>query len=304
MKYIVGFLSFIILLITAVLYTPYVTDILKPHVEKEIEKQLGFDITISSLHLHVNSFELQILVTPDNSVTILGSYSPFSKELKADYTATLDNLRALKEYINYELLGSALVTGSIIHNQNTLKLNAHSDIYDGSIDATYENSELQADFSQLQSLKILKMLQYPEALHSDINGTLFYNRQTDIGTLTTQLNHAQLAKNQTMDLLKKLSESDIYAAEFNGTIDSHINKNILTSTLNLQSQNALINSNKVLINIQENTINTDLHVVANKYPFDIKVSGDIKKPNVTLDTKEVLKNELGRYLNHLLKELF
>ncbi len=304
MKFLLGFLLSLISVVVFVLYTPYVTDAIKPYVEKEIEKQIHYDITVTSLDLHVNSFELQLLITPENSINIEGSYSPFSKELDASYVATLDNLVALKEHMNYELLGSAVITGSITHKAKHLQVNAHSNIYSGHINATYNNDELKADFSQLQSMKILKMLQYPEMLNSDLNGTLSYNMTMHTGTVKTQINNAHLAKNSTMDLLKKLSEFNIYDAKLNGTINSDINKNLITSTLELHSDNTSITSNKVLINSEENTINTDLHVIANKYPFDIKVSGNIKRPDVALDTKEVLKNELGRYLNHLLKELF
>jgi ribosome-associated translation inhibitor RaiA len=304
MKFLVGLLSFLIIVITSILYTPYVTNALKPYIEKEIEKRVGFDVTVTSLNLHVNSFDLQVLLTPKNHVDIDGTYSPFSKKLHATYTAKLENIKALQEHINYELHGSATITGKLIYQPNIFKLDAHSNIFDGTVDATYQDDTIHATFSQLQSLKLLKMLQYPQAIRSDINGTLHYNMKLQNGKLTTQVNHAHLAPNPTMDLLKDLSEYNIYEAEFSGALQSQIDKEILISSMKLLSPNASITSNNIRLNRNDDNITANLHVIANQYPFDIKVSGDIKNPDVTLDTKEVLKNELGRYLNHLIKELF
>lgn len=304
MKFLLGFLVLIVATITSVIYTPYFTDALKPYIEKEIEKQINFDITVASLKLHLSSFELKVLITPKNSIDIDGTYAPTNGKIQADYIATLDNLEALKEHIGYELYGSAIMQGSFTFLDNHLSFDMNSDIYDGIVQATYENSEIQADFSKLQSIKILKMLQYPEVINSEINGTLIYNTEAQKGVLKSNFNSAHLAKNSTMDLLEKLAEYNIYEAEFSGKLHADINKNISISTLELQAPNASIASQKIHIDSKANTIDTNLHVIANKYPFDIKVSGNLKKPNVSLDTKEVLKNELGRYLNHLIKELF
>jgi hypothetical protein len=304
MKFLVGLVSFLIIVISSVLYTPYVTNALKPYIQKEIQKNVSFKVTVTALHLHVNSFELQISLTPQNSITIEGSYAPFSRELHGRYRANLEHLQALKKHIGYALYGAAVVTGSFNYSDTMLTFDAHSELFEGTIDATYDADTLYANFSKLQSLDLLGMLHYPQVIRSDINGTLHYNPTSQRAELNTQLNHAHLTDNATMDLLKDLSEYDIYKAEFTGTLQSQIDQELIISTMELLSPNASITSKNSRLHRKDDNITANLHVIANQYPFDIKVSGDLKNPDVALDTKEVLKNELGRYLNHLIKELF
>jgi hypothetical protein len=286
------------------LYTPYAADMLKPYAEKAIEKKIGFNITLSKLTLHVNTFALQILLTPQNRIDIKGSYALFSNRLDASYTATLNDLASLKHLLHYELLGSAVITGSITYADENLHVNAHSNIFEGSINALYADNTLRANFSDLQTLKLFKMLQYPQVLRSHLHGNLTYDTQAQSGKVIAQISNAYLAQNKTMNLLKEVSELDVYGAKFNGALEGKMKANIINSTLQLQAPNATINTQNLKIDTQNNTIDTRLHIVANSYPFDINISGNIKAPQVTLDTKEVIKNELGRYLNRLIKEFF
>lgn len=236
------------------------------------------------------------------------SYDIKSSSLLSDYEVFIPSLQRLEPILDRKLYGEVKANGDITKNDK-LTITAHSNIFDGKLNAKVIDEKVNADFKNLHAIKVLKMLGYPQVMDAPINGTLVYNTKTRQGKLDSRFEKATLKRSQMTDLISGLTRNDLTKERFNdGSLISVIDKDIIRSDLKMRSKTVNLNSKKFIINSKKQLIDANFALQIKKYKADILVTENINSPKVRLDAKSMITPEIeekvGKEINRFLKKLF
>ncbi|MEA1918558.1 MAG: hypothetical protein U9N52_01855 [Campylobacterota bacterium] len=227
--------------------------------------------------------------------------------IKSDYVMKLLDLSKLYFVTEQEMIGDIAFNGEFKKDKD-LDFTAHSKTLDGTIDAHLHNDDFTAELKNLQTLKALHMVLYPEIFKSSLNGTLKYNLALKKGSLDSKLSNGQFTQNEMGDLLKQYAQYDLYAERFETTLKSDITSKRIISNVMMKGGTVSISDKKMLLAVKSKQIKSDLNVVINNNPVTIKLRGNVKKPDVKIDANELIQREAGKAiekeLGNLLKGLF
>ncbi len=228
--------------------------------------------------------------------------------LSSDYDLFIPSLQRLEPILERKLIGKLSLNGEI-HKQEKLTITAHSNIFNGKVNAKIVDKKLNADFKDLQAVEVLKMLSYPQVINTPVEGSLSYDTAARTGRLESRFDKATLTRSQMTDLIGALTHSDLTKERFNqGSLISLIDKEIITSELTMQSKSVNLSSKKFIINSKKQLIDAHFSLQVKKYPGDVIVTGDINAPKVRLDAKSMVtpevKEKVTKEINRFLKKLF
>ena len=221
----------------------------------------------------------------------------------SDYRSSIKDLNKLFFVTDRHLRGSIVLNGEIKKAED-LDFTMYTNVADGAIEVKLHNSDFQAEFKKVQTLKILNMLLYPELFESHLDGKLVYNLERDKGKFDGYLVDGKFTKNQVFSLIKKHTQVDLYVERFKGAINADIDKENILATLNLNSNTSAIISKKTVLNSKTKKIDSKLEVVVNKSPVDIRLRGDVNSPKVEVDLKKFIKSEAGKTIQKEALKLF
>ena len=265
---------------------------------------LASDMVVEDERLTAKTRLNSNLASVDMKKTI---YSIKTASLSTDYLLVVPSLAKLEPIIERKLNGSFKANGEIKKDEQLI-ITAHSDIFNGKLDAKVVDEQVDANFKGLQAIQALKMLGYPEVINAPIDGNLTYNTKAKRGKLDTMFNNAVLTRSKMTDLLGPLTNSDLTKERFSkGSLISHIDKEIIDSKVQMRSERVNLQSKKFIINSKKQLIDAKFSLMVKKYPGDIIVTGNINSPNVTLDAKSMITpevkkkavQEINRFLNKL-----
>ncbi len=231
-----------------------------------------------------------------------------SSALTSDYLLFIPSLERLETILERKLYGTVTLNGDVKKDKK-LFLSAHSDLFNGRLDATLLDEQLIADFKDIHVIAVLKMLGYPEIMDAPINGSLSYNTASQKGRLQSRFDKATLTRSQLTEMIRQFSNTDLSKERFNeGILISDINKEIITSDLQMQSKTVTMKSKKFIINSEKELIDARFALRVKQYPGDVIVKGNINAPKVSLDAKSMITPEIeekvGKEINRFLKKLF
>ena len=210
--------------------------------------------------------------------------------VNAPYTIEINDLKQLAFITSKELKGSLSAYGDVVWTPISLRGSMKSDLFGGKLDAELNNNLLSATITNMNSLFVLDMLQYPKIFDSAINGNLKYDRQTQMGNMNFILSKGTFTQNKLMSILEKTLKFDGTKEIYNNIkIDGVINKTLVNANLNMQSNNTSITSNNATLNLENDNLNADLLLKVRKYELAGILRGNAKNPNLRIDT-----GKLGR----------
>ena len=253
---------------------------------------------VTTLQAHSNVITLNV---PN------AAFYPKTKTLQSDYNATFHDLNLLQFITKQKIRGSLTCKGEIVKDK-ALKVTFDSSTLGGNIHALFENNHLNASLNNLETLKMLHMLYYPEVFASTLNGTLQYTLKSKSGTLDATMSKGRFTQNAMGDLLKKHAKYNLYKERVESTLSSTIEPKLIRSNLSMKGGSISINDPKMQLYTESQQIKSNLKITANNNPLIIKLRGDVKKPKVSIDASELIKREAGKAvkkeLNKLIKDLF
>ncbi len=224
------------------------------------------------------------------------NYDLKNKALNTDYKLKLLDLNKLYFVTKRELKGSVLVNGDLKKDKD-LHLTAHSDIFDGKVDAVLNNDDFTAKLDNLQTLPLLDMLVYPQIFASSLDGKLNYNLAKKSGKFDAKLLDGHFTKNGMIDLVRQYAKTDLYKEKFLGNLNADIKQENITAALHLNSNNAKIDTKDLKLNSKTKRIDAKIRVEANKNPLTVTLQGNVKKPRIGIDASELIKKEAGKAIN-------
>jgi hypothetical protein len=196
-----------------------------------------------------------------------------------------------------------------IKKDKHLDITAYSKAFGGEINTNMHDEDLRSEFKDLHAIGVLKMLGYPEIMDGSTNGSILYNTKTEQGKLDARFDKATLTRSQMTDLISRLTRADLSKEHFNkATLVSVINKEIITSDLDMQSKDVSVQSKKFIIDSKKKSIDARFSVKIKKDGGDVLVQGAINDPSVRLDAKSMItpevKEKVNKEINRFLKKLF
>jgi len=236
------------------------------------------------------------------------SYDIKSASLLTDYDIFVPSLQRLEPTLEKKLYGKVRANGEV-RKDKKLTITAHSNIFEGKLNAKIVDEKIDLSFNELHAIKVLEMLGYPKVMDAPVNGTLVYNTQTKQGKLDSRFEKARLQPSQMTDLIHGLTRTDLTKERFNdGSLVSLIDNDIIKSDLIMQSKTVNLKSKKFIINSKKQLIDARFALKVKKYPGDIIVTGNINSPKVKLDAESMITPEIEdkveKEINRFLKKLF
>ncbi|MFP4332802.1 MAG: hypothetical protein ACLFQJ_05835, partial [Campylobacterales bacterium] len=112
--WIIGILVVLIVALYVLLFTPPGNALVKPYIEKEIQKATQLNSAkLNVFILGFGSFDIELELTPKNTIKAKGDHSLISQSLEASYNISLTNLEALSSLTQQPLKGTLNMDGSI-----------------------------------------------------------------------------------------------------------------------------------------------------------------------------------------------
>ena len=245
-------------------------------------------------HTKLNGNSIDTKVTLHSSLADLyikdAHVSMKDTALLSDYRVKLHSLDKLYFVTQRHLKGELIAFGKV-HKAKDLDFSMHSDIAQGKMDVKLHNDDLHVDMKKLQTLEILDMLLYPKVIESNIDAQLDYNLIASKGKLKGYITQGHFTKNQVLDLTKQYAKIDLYKQTFKGDIGADINKEHILASLDLKSNTSAIQTQDTRLDTLKQTIDSTLHITANKHPLTVELHGAIASPKVSVDASQLVKKE-------------
>jgi len=210
--------------------------------------------------------------------------------IKSDYFLKVGDLSKLFDVTQTKLRGSVAVAGDIKKDKDLL-VNGYSELLDGKLRFKLLNDNFSANIDNVELLKALHMLYYPEIFTSKTKLKLDYNLVKQSGDLKGDLINGQFKKNEFSNIINSFARFDLTKEVYETiALESNINKNIIKSTINMKSKLTQIEVNPSTIDTKNSLIDALVKTDIKGIKFDTKISGDLAKPTVKVDTKKLIKS--------------
>lgn len=210
--------------------------------------------------------------------------------IKSDYFLKVDDLSKLFDVTQTKMRGKVGIAGDIKKDKDLL-VNGYSELLDGKLKFKLLNNDFSANIDNIEILKVLHMLYYPEIFTSKTKLKLDYNIAKENGDLTGSLVNGQFKKSEYSSIINSFTRFDLTKEVYeNVDLKSNINKNIIKSTINMKSKLTQIEVNPSTIDTKNSIIDALVKTDIKGIKFDTKISGDLAKPTIKVDTKKLMQS--------------
>jgi hypothetical protein len=217
--------------------------------------------------------------------------------LNSDYLVKIPSLTNLIDFTKTKLRGAMDISGNIQSKENSLIIDGNSNLLDGVLNFNLKDDDLSATLNDIGIKELTYMLYQPEIFDSKGSFKVDYNLLAKKGNLSGNLTNGHFLENDFSTLINQLARFDLTKEVYDTVkINSDINENILTSTVNMKSANTQIAINNSVFDTQNNTIDAKLEAKIKETSFNISVNGNTSNPKISFDTKDLLKNQIDKQL--------
>ncbi|MEA3289043.1 MAG: hypothetical protein U9Q04_02580 [Campylobacterota bacterium] len=246
-------------------------------IDANIKKIVDFNMLLDSSIANINS---------------KGTFDQGTQKLVSKYQVKIDDLLYLQPLTKHPLRGEISANGDIVKSEK-LEASFNSKIFGGTIDTTLDDSLLIGKLSNIDTMKLMYMLHYPEIYKGKINGKVDTDIKSDKLDFYFDLKNGHFVSNQFTSLISQFLKIDITNEKFSYAVLEGIKtKENIDAKLEMRSLKMKILSKKFNMDTKNNLIDAVLFVELGKYKFDVNIKGDINSPKVTSDiAKKVIKDK-------------
>lgn len=269
--------------------------------KQNLKDTINFDLGVNTSLIPNQAVSKIVLSTNIANLNSEKAIFDFKENIfNSDYLLNIPSLVELKDFTKTKLRGKMDIKGQLSNKENLLLVSGKSDILGGVLDFELKNDDLNAKLNNVSIKELSYMMFNPEIFDSKGSFNLDYNSLAKKGEITGSLLNGHFLENDFSILVNQLAKFDL-TKEIYETVDikSQINQNQLVSTLSMKSQNTQIDIKDSLLDFEQNTIDAKVDTKVKKSNFSVFLNGDISKPKISLDTKEILKNELDKKLEKI-----
>lgn len=248
-------------------------------VPNQILSQIDFDTNIAKMKIQ-------------NAI-----YNLSDSTFNSDYLIDIASLEKIKDLTKVKLRGEAKILGKIYKSESDLFVDGKSNILGGDFNFNLQNSELKAKLINASIKELSYMLIQPEFFNSKADFTLNYDLLSKKGNLTGSLLNGHFLPNEFSKIINQLAKFDLTKEIYESVqINSNIEDKQLISNLIMKSKNTQIDIKDSFLDFEKNTIDAKLDTQIKSSNFSIKLQGEMNKPKISLDIKDLLKQEIDKKL--------
>lgn len=219
-----------------------------------------------------------------------------STTISTPYIIKIPNLKALKFLTGIELAGSFEASGRAKIG-DIIQADLQTTSLGGKIDANLQGDEFSAKLDNIDTIALLKTLQYPQVFSAKANGDLTYNLAKESGNLRAVLSHGHFMKNDLTQAIQRYTNVDVTGLLFEGVgVDCAIDKFKLTTKFGAKSGDFSMRGDNILIDLERSVINAKLKTAIKQDSVDVNINGAINAPKVDVDFSELAKKKVGETL--------
>lgn len=275
-----------------------VNEVVNAVFKQELKTPVNFEMALNNQFIP-NKIVSQMVL--NSSIANLsaenGIYDLVEGVLKSDYLLKISSLDNLKDFTKTKLRGKLDIKGELEKKDMFLFATGKSSVLGGKLDFTLKNDDLTASLNDVSVKELSYMMYNPEFFNSRGDFSLNYNTITKQGNLVGKLFNGSFLPNDLSLLINHLAKFDLTKEIYETVnLNSEINDNLLTSNFLMKSENTQIESKDAIIDFDKNFIDAKLNTQIKNRSFNLSLIGEMNKPKISLDTKELLKNELDRKL--------
>ena len=284
------------LIVSKISNAKIINEVVNAVYKQELTDVITFDSTINtSLVPNQAISKVEVLSNIGKLNLEKAIYNLSDKSFNSDYVLNILALEKIKGLTKSDLRGELDLKGEVKSLDKTLFLTGNSNIVGGTLNFNLKNDifNLKLDNANMQDL--LYKMNKPEIFDSKANFDLQYDLAIKKGKLNANLLNGHFLPNDYSNIISQLAKFDLTKEIYETVkIESNINEKQFVSNLNMQSKNTQIQANDAFLDFDKNLIDTKLNTKIKDNNFVITLKGDMKKPNIGLDTKELLKNEVEK----------
>ena len=219
-----------------------------------------------------------------------------NNSFKSDFTVNIADLNKLKPLTNKSMRGSFKFKGDIVKEKDLI-VNAASKTLGGTLDIKLKNDDLNANMSNIDTIKTLWTLIYPEIFKGKLNAKAYYNLKDQKGNFAADLKNGHFTRNQMTDLIKQFTKVDMMHENFSqADIKGTINKEHIHSNIFFRSSNASIKGDNIYFNHKSKKIDAKLACNISKYPIGFKITGTVPNVDVKTDAKKIVEQKAKKII--------
>lgn len=287
--WLIGILAALVATVYVIVFTPFGNGLLGPMVEGKIQEQTKFESRLKTFTLSMSEIDILLELNTNNTISVKGNYSLFSKDLDVVYAVKLEKLSTLKSLTGTELNGALHVDGTVKGALSLMQVDGQSDLAgsDTKFEASIKNfnpATVKVTIDNLSLKNLFHMLNQPHytdgvfSLNADINDARSGSLK---GKIATSIKKGLLNSKYIIELAK--FKSPMPSTTFNSITTTTLNGNILDTKVDLNSNIANLDIKSAKFNIQDSSINSDYKVKISNLDKLYFVTGQHMKGGITVN---------------------
>jgi len=171
------------------------------------------------------------------------------------------------------------------------------------VTADMVNEKLKVDLKSLEIAQLLKMLDYDQFFKGKLSGDINYDTLNKTGLVNADFAGGHFAKNNFTTLVSGITRVDILNETFSkATLQSKINKNIISTDLNMSSGLVDIKTKNALLDNEKQTIDALLEIQTAKMPIKAKLTGQTASPNISIEGTKVVEEKVKKEVDRAVEK--
>lgn len=284
------------LIVSKISNAKIINEVVNAVYKQELTDVITFDSTINtSLVPNQAISKVEVLSNIGKLNLEKAIYNLSDKSFNSDYVLNILALEKIKGLTKSDLRGELDLKGEVKSLDKNLFLTGNSNIVGGTLNFNLKNDIFNLKLDNANMKDLLYKMNKPEIFDSKANFDLQYDLAIKKGKLNANLLNGHFLPNDYSNIISQLAKFDLTKEIYETVkIESNINEKQFVSNLNMQSKNTQIQANDAFLDFDKNLIDAKLNTKIKDNNFVITLKGDMKKPNIGLDTKELLKNEVEK----------
>ncbi|MDY3205123.1 MAG: hypothetical protein RBR70_08640 [Arcobacter sp.] len=284
------------LIVSKISNAKIINEVVNAVYKQELTDVITFDSTINtSLIPNQAISKVEVLSNIGKLNLEKAIYNLSDKSFNSDYILNILALEKIKGLTKSDLRGELDLKGEVKSLDKNLFLTGNSNIVGGILNFNLKNDIFDMKLDNANMKDLLYKMNKPEIFDSKANFDLQYDLIIKKGKLNANLLNGHFLPNDYSNIISQLAKFDLTKEIYETVkIESNINEKQFVSNLNMQSKNTQIQADDAFLDFDKNLIDAKLNTKIKDNNFVITLKGDMKKPNIGLDTKELLKNEVEK----------
>ena len=266
--------------------------------KQDLKEKLNYNLEIDTSLVPNQAVSKAYVETTMGNLTVQKAVYDFTQDsLISDYLLNIPVLEKLKDITKMNLKGSLDINGELSNKGNNLSVIGNSKTLGGTFDFDLKNDQLKANLKNIDVQELSTMLDYSKIFDAKANFVLDYDLLSKKGNLSGKLLNGHFLENNFTTLINQLTKGDLTKEVYETfDINSQIDDKVLTSDLIMKSQNTQLTTKNSVLDLKQDLIDAKIDTTIKDKTFAVSVNGQTSAPKISLDVKDLLKEQLNKQL--------